>query len=290
MASPVTPALRRVDNLRSAAAIALDWATIAGVTAVSIRLDHIAVYLVAVAIIAGRMQAMWCLAHEATHRGLFKNRAWNDRLSDWLLLHPLLYAGTAEFRGWHMKHHSQFWKDEDPVAQFIRSLGRPGTTGQRIWKLAVQPVLGLSAWEWLVDHASTPRSWLPGLRLWLPVLVLAHYLGALHIVLLYWVVPLVWLFPVFETWSGVCDHYNTLTGTRSTMGIFARVFTHGHNNGYHVTHHNHPGVSWHCLPEGERLLSPDREVATGLAEIVHQIFLRQLPAPYGIGPSDAQES
>lgn len=268
------PHLRRVDGLRSAAAIAFDWSVVLAAAAVSNHLARPDVYLLAIALIAGRMQAMWCLGHEATHGGLLKNRRWNDRISDWLVLYPLLYPRTAVFRGWHMKHHRLYWQDEDPVAQYIRSLGPPGTTRQRVWQLVVRPLLGGDAWAWLCDRLGDPRPWLRALVLWIPALAIAYHLGVLHLVALYWVVPLVWLAPVFESWSGVCDHYNTRTGVRSTLGLFARTFTHGHNNGHHWVHHHHPAVVWHQLPEAERLLAPeDRDVANNLAEILHQIFV-----------------
>jgi fatty acid desaturase len=278
------------DDLRSAAALLGDWALVVLTAWVSIRAARLDVYLLAVWIIAGRQIGLTNLGHEAAHRRLFRNPVWNDRIAQWLAELPLLYT-LSDHRRWHMPHHRHLNGDEDPIAAYYLDAGLTPTSsrGRRLWLIVVKPILGYAGLLMFRGLWEDRRERLPCLLLWVPALGLAAALGGLQVVLLYWAVPLVWMYPVFEWWSGILDHFDAPSGTRNTTGLLALLFTHGHNSGYHWVHHQYPDISWNRLPEGDRLLAPpDRDAAHGLPDIVRQLF-RQPPGSAAQAPIVADQ-
>ncbi len=97
-------------------------------------------------------------------------------------------------------------------------LGPAASRGRRLWLILIKPILGYTGFLFFRGVWEDRRERLPVLKLWIPALLALGALGGLRMLLLYWVVPLVWMFPVFEWWSGVLDHFDTPSGTRNTRG------------------------------------------------------------------------
>jgi fatty acid desaturase len=51
--------------------------------------------------------------HEASHRTLFKDRVWNDRLGNWLGAYPI-WSDVGPYRNYHLVHHSKTGTEGDP--------------------------------------------------------------------------------------------------------------------------------------------------------------------------------
>src|SRR4051812_47779217 len=87
-------ALKRLSALtpwRTAFAIAFDWAVILAAIATSQWCNNILVYLLAVAIIGGRMHGFGVLLHEFAHyRFIDKRKDLSDWVCDLLLSWPIL--------------------------------------------------------------------------------------------------------------------------------------------------------------------------------------------------------
>src|SRR5436190_531289 len=58
---------------------------------------NVPVTLIAIVLIGAGQHQLTGLSHEAAHHILFKNRFWNDLVSDWCCLYPL-YSSTQHYR------------------------------------------------------------------------------------------------------------------------------------------------------------------------------------------------
>ncbi len=99
------------------------------------------------------------------------------------------------------------------------------------------------------------------------MLVLLAWFGALHLLLMYWFVPLfTWMTVIFRVRS-IAEHSaiegraNAYAQTRSTgASVLAHIFVAPKNVNYHIEHHFYPSVPFYRLPELHRVL----DVAVGL--------------------------
>jgi fatty acid desaturase len=111
-------ALSRLEPRRTLAAIAAEWATIAGAIAVASLAGHILVHLAAVVLIGARQHALLVIAHDASHLRLLPVRRWNDWLANILLAWPM-FISVQGFRYFHGPHH--------------RLLGAAGDGNRMLW-------------------------------------------------------------------------------------------------------------------------------------------------------------
>lgn len=72
---------------------------------------NVPITFIAIVLIGAGQHQLTGLAHEASHHILFKNRFWNDLVSDWLCMFPL-FSSTQHYRLQHIAHH-QFVNDPD---------------------------------------------------------------------------------------------------------------------------------------------------------------------------------
>jgi fatty acid desaturase len=72
---------------------------------------NVPVTIVAILLVGAGQHQLSGLAHEAVHHILFKNRFWNDLVSDWFCMFPM-YGATQHYRLQHIAHH-QFVNDPD---------------------------------------------------------------------------------------------------------------------------------------------------------------------------------
>ena len=95
-----------------------------------------------------------------------------------------------------------------------------------IWFL--KPFLGGPTWYYLKSGPDFD-SWSSRLQLvafWVPVLALFIATGTWEFLVVYWMIPLVWSFPIFQYWSEIEEHYNTLSGARSNVSFWDNFFKH----------------------------------------------------------------
>src|SRR5689334_9240395 len=104
MRAPAT--LTRRSGARALAAIAFDWAVVVAAAVVAERSGNVALYVLAVAVIARQMNALFELHHHAIHGNLFPRYPWNARLQ-FLYSLPLGLTLGSE-RADHMEHHRTF--------------------------------------------------------------------------------------------------------------------------------------------------------------------------------------
>lgn len=106
-----------------------DYALIIGSMIIARKIDHIAVYVVALIIIATRQHALALLGHEGAHKLVSKNSMLNECL--WRPLTIWIFGvGSRSYRQFHFAHHSLLSTEKDPEILYkIKS--------QDIWNLPV---------------------------------------------------------------------------------------------------------------------------------------------------------
>jgi fatty acid desaturase len=242
----------RIDDRRAALALALDWAAVAAAIACAARSSSRLVGALAFVVIAGRQVALLNLLHAAAHRSLFRRRAL-VRSIDWLIGAPI-FDSVATYRGPHLEHHEEFARRKPERFAFLHEqlrLPERGPLG-RTWIVFVRPLLGWDALQFFRSCAGAlQRDRRFALRMagfWGAALVAAWSLGALRLLTVYWILPLICLYPVFNLWAEITDHFMVAGDGdgRNQRGLFFSLFLKGHDL-YHQTHHEHPAVPFYRL-------------------------------------------
>lgn len=257
---------------QTVAALTLDWAVIAAAITLSTRFGGVWLYLLAVAIIAGRMHGLGVLVHEAAHFRFLKNRRMAEVIADVFMAWPIM-ATTAGYRQNHLAHHQHTNTDEDP--DWAVKLGtRAYTFPQRGRAIALNLLGYIIAVSSVRDLAhilprvagtkQTVRYRLTRLAFYVGIAALITALGIWKGVLLYWIVPYMTLFLLFLYVRGVAEHFGSmdyneeLGSTRTVIPyLWERCFFAPHNVNYHLEHHLFPGVPFYNLPRLSAALMRD---------------------------------
>ncbi len=102
-----------VDDRRSAWTLAVNWGLVfASMALVAWSANPITI-AVALFVIGGRQLGCAIVMHEASHRSLFSDRTWNDRLGNWLGAYPV-FADVQPYRNYHLVHHAHTGTPADP--------------------------------------------------------------------------------------------------------------------------------------------------------------------------------
>ncbi len=255
-----------------------DWLFIAGAVALALWVDKWWFDIVAIWFI-GYIQ--FCLGeallHEASHYNLFSNRQWHHYLQC-LYAYPF-FQTLKGFQGEHHPHHMDLMGDSDITMQDYRRYGLFEKKPNLVFIWFIKPFLGGPTLYYLksgpdFDTSSSRRQ----LALfWLPVIGFASYLGILDLVFLYWFIPLIWSFPIYQYWSEIEEHYNTRSGARSNLSALDNFFK--HNEGYHWIHHRYPSIPFYKLKEAHHALAPEgTDISRGFLESFIQMNQPQKPA------------
>lgn len=258
----------------SALAIAFNLVAIGGLAYLSYFYLHWGFYFPIVFVIATRMNALIdSLGHDATHFNLFSRKSWN-KATEFIAFIPFFYSFEM-YRKEHSQHHGFLMTDRDPAYQNYKHWGVLKEKPNWFWIWWVRPFLLYDLPSFFVDLFEGLRDdsdfrWKVA-AFWIPLTGLSIWLGFWPLLLLYWVVPLLWLVPVIEYWTEVADHYGIGEDedTRDSRGLFLGRFLRGHNDGYHTMHHRYPKIPWFNLPRATRDFEKLKEVekVSGLGEM-----------------------
>ncbi|MCU1352153.1 MAG: hypothetical protein JWM05_1362 [Acidimicrobiales bacterium] len=250
--------LRRIAAGRNAVTVIGLWASIVGLIAGVVWLDHPLGYAAAFVLMGSVFARLAILGHEAAHRLLFPSKRWNDLVGRWVLSYPGFVPFEA-YRRVHFAHHrDEFGPDEPDLglyqgypitrASWRRKLVRDAT-GQSGWK-SLKPLLkamlsstarpfasrivGCQVVLWAVSWALTGR---------------------------WWLYPLLWLGPWMTVWRvinrlrAIAEHGGMiqskdrrLTTHHVRQTWLARFWMVPYNTGWHLAHHVDMGVPWRNLP------------------------------------------
>jgi fatty acid desaturase len=192
-------------DMVGAALVLHAWLVIAAAMALFARWPNPLTLAVAIMIIGGRQLGLAILMHDAAHGLLFRRRAVNDRIAQWLCAYPVV-TDLHLYRPYHLKHHRLTQQADDPDlplsapfpitrASLRRKILRDltGRTGYQRRKAQLSDALGPSGTPWRERAARLRR------RLGGAALVNAALFSALALAGYWWLYPLLWLLPLM-TW------------------------------------------------------------------------------------------
>lgn len=291
--------LLAIDPLRSWWMIASNWLLIfAAMALVAWRPNPLTV-VVALVVIGARQLGFAVVMHEAAHRTLFKSRAWNDWVGNWLAAYPV-WTDTAPYRAYHLAHHARTGTVEDPdlglvtpfpitPASFRRKVWRDlsGQTGLKqailvykrdmgVSRRRTQREFGMSGGDradvgW---HKIAPVAITNGILLGL--LTVAGY-PALYLL---WVVAWLTTYRLVTRIRSIAEHSvvpeqtDPLRNTRTTRARWwERLLLAPNLVNYHYEHHLMMTVPHHNLPALHRILTergaiPEGCLASGYFEVL----------------------
>jgi fatty acid desaturase len=296
------PAEIRVFGARSdvvgAALVLHAWVVIAAAMALFALWPNPLTLVVAIMIVGGRQLGLAILMHDAAHGLLFRSKAVNDRVAQWLCAYPVV-TDLHLYRPYHLKHHRLTQQPDDPDlvlsapfpitrASLRRKILRDltGQTGYQRRKAQLRDALGPSGTPWR-ERAARLRRRLGGAALVNLALFLALTLAGY-----WWLYPLLWLLPLM-TWyqlvsrirniaehAVVPDNDDPWRNTRTTLaGPLTRLVLAPYRVNYHLEHHLFPFAPCWRLPRLHRHLlaaghGPRMELRRGYGEV-----LRHATAP-----------
>ena len=292
--------LLEISDLRGWLTIALNWGIVWLAFWLVAAAPNPVTIVLALFLIGTRQLGMAIVMHEAAHRTMFRSRALNDRVGNWLAAYPV-WADVVPYRAYHLQHHAKTGSAEDPdlglvtpfpitreslrrkiwrdlsgqtgwkqfVAVLKRDLGL-GSRGARRNEPADEMALSLSrgerrdaGWQKILPVAVTNAALLA-------ILALA---GHAELYLL-WVIAWFTTYRLVTRLRSIAEHAVTaddddpLRNTRTTIARpWERLFIAPNRVNYHLEHHLLMTVPHYNLPRMHRLLR-DRGALDG-AEVAY---------------------
>lgn len=248
--------LRKIPDVRSAAAVLVVCAEPILIVWAAIQLAHPLAYAVAF-LLMGRQYARFAsLGHEAVHRTLFTNKKLNDWVGRWILSYPS-WVPFELYRRAHIDHHRDEMGPKEPdkalyrnypvtKASFRRKLVRDAT-GQTGWKL----LKGLLRAAWKRKPTAIR---IVGCQL----LIICFFAGIERpeLYVLLWLLPHLTVWRVINRLRSVAEHGGLMQSPdrrQTTHDVrqshLASFWLVPFNIGYHLAHHVDMGVPNWNLPE-----------------------------------------
>lgn len=281
-------ALMRPQGALSLLYLALQYAIWAAAAALSFWLDHWLAYILACWIIGGRMVALAeVLGHDSVHYNLFRKREWN-RWLEFLWFAPV-FENWNSYREVHNNHHRGLLSPIDPAWQDYRRWGLHERSWNPVWVWFIRPWLFFDTLYLiqevirglLQDSAYRWRT----LGYWLIVGIVCWSMGALDLLVYYWIIPALWTYPALIFYGEVGEHFGVRRGqSRITLGLLEYLFISPHNDRYHAIHHQYPRIPCYRLRQAAALLGnpKDAEISNGFLDLYRKVSAqarRQSAAP-----------
>lgn len=259
-------------DLRTMAALLLEWLCILVTLRLALYLADWSFYLLAMLIIAARQHALFILYHDATHYLLTRQRTANDFLINLAIGVPGLVP-VELYRPLHLEHHRHTGSAQDPERLFLyhqqpwqfRPLSTQALARQLLGDLLLLNTLrNLRAYQ-AAGGAAPPltRPLVAAAVSWLMLLgVLAWQCSASDLALLavLWFVPLVTLGALLQKIRSIAEHSGGPGVTPGwqewtyawRVGWLGRFFIWPYHINLHLQHHRTASIPWHALPGAVR--------------------------------------
>jgi fatty acid desaturase len=258
-------------DIRSGLSLALDWGLIGASFALVAAWPNPLTVLVALVIIGTRQLGFAILMHDAAHRALFRNRALNDWVGNWLCAYPV-WTDVAPYRPYHLQHHAKNYTAEDPDLGLVRpfpitraSLRRKivrdltGQTGWKRVKATVKRDLGLSQGRQSRTFGGVKN--LRGVAITNAVLFALLWLCGHPALFLLWIGAWMTTFQLVTRIRAIAEHAlapdpaDPLRNTRTTLATWwERLLIAPNRVNYHLEHHLLMTVPHYNLPRLHALL------------------------------------
>jgi len=239
------------------------WGTIALAVAAFALWPNPLTFVLAVLVIGSRQLGLAILMHEAAHNALFRTRAINEFVGEWLCGRPIL-AELGAYRHYHLTHHRFTQTDKDPDlvlsskfpttrASLMRKFARDLTGQTGVKQLAGQIAMSLRmagdddairAANSDFAQAFKARDLWKSLPVFVAVIVLMGLAGQWWYGLAFWLLPFLTWFQFVLRVRNIAEHgateqsENPLQNVRTTRaGPLARLFVAPYWVNYHLEHH-----------------------------------------------------
>jgi len=276
--------------------LASAWAVIGIAIGIAIYTDNVVVSAVCIFIVATRQNLLALLVHEQTH-SLGLNWKFGDAVANIFTAYPLLAVSVEGYTDIHLRHHRSYFTAEDP--DFIRKSGPDWTFPTSIGSLVglfAQDLTGISFVRFILAHknkstdieASFIRRKNPSPKWLKPVylLVVATCLTLMHgwaYFVLYWLLPLVTIFPAIVRWGAICEHSYGEEGAsvEETSPVIlptlaSRIILPNLNFTLHAYHHFFPRVPFANLPKVHEIFVRENLVQADQVFLGHADYLRYI--------------
>jgi fatty acid desaturase len=249
------------------------WAVSIAMIVLAIHVHQIWMSVLAIVIIATRFNILALLVHEQVHFLGLRGR-YGDWIANALAAYPLIGVTVEDYAGVHLAHHKFFFTEKDP--DFLRKSGVewnfPMPTLQ-LAKLFLTDLLGLTFIKLVLGKRPgeghgfarphpTPKWMRPAY--FLVAAALLTYFGIWTAFLIYWLLPLVTIFPAIVRLGAITEHIYDLPSATvvdaSPLMLqtwWEKLLLPNLNFTLHPYHHYYPGVAHNNLPK------------------VHEIFRRE---------------
>ncbi|VVD88843.1 fatty acid desaturase family protein [Pandoraea capi] len=275
--SALRPLYKR-SNLRGLFSIVVDYLWIGMACALTLCV-HPLLYPLSLLIIGARQRALASLFHDAAHRTLFKTKSLNSSLSRVLCGWPILQSLSAYHQS-HVREHHPCLGDprRDPDLREMKNAGvYEIPQGRDFFR---KFVLGSLCGHWTLRYARSlilnrlsisPRrgdlkveSWCL-LSFHAALITLCFLFDSLGILVLFWWLPLLVVFPVIGWLSELSEHYPFMdagskwrfSARNRYAGWLECLFIGMHGDSLHLTHHLLPGIPHWNLATATEILRMD---------------------------------
>lgn len=236
-------------------------------------------FLLAVILIGSRQLGLAILMHEAAHSALFKTRAVNEWVGEWLCGRPIL-ADMREYRTYHLLHHRHTQTEQDPdlklskpfpttraslFRKFLRDI-----TGRTGLKLRAQQIMFSLKMAGEVEEEPSSQdlsqafagsALLRALIVNLAIFAAMWTVGAWWWWFAFWALPLLTWFQLVLRVRNIAEHGavefsdNPLRNVRTTKaGFLTSLILAPYWVNYHLEHHLIMHVPCHNLPKLHALM------------------------------------
>jgi fatty acid desaturase len=270
------------------------WAVIISAIALAVYIDSIWASILAIVIIATRLNILALLVHDQVHSLGFRGQ-YGDLIVNLLAAFPLgiTVAGYAQV---HLSHHKYFFTEKDP--DHLRKSGVDWAfpmSKARLTKILLSDILGLSFVKLLkgkrlknedVFKRSNPSPEWARPAFYLLLAALITYMGAWHIFLIYWILPFTTIFSVIVRLGAITEHVYNLHGAsvvESSPIILLRwwekLLLPNLNFTLHPYHHFFPGVAYCNLPKIHKIYQQEKLVNNSNIFYGYLAYLKFLQSP-----------
>lgn len=240
----------------------LEWTWIFMCIAAAVGIDHWAVSLACMVLIATRQHALLILMHEFSHYQFSRKHAgWNDLLGDLFTAFPF-FITVHGFRRNHMLHHKHAWTAQDP--NYLAAIQKPRYQFPKPYLQVVLEILkhciGFYTLAELKRYTinagmavSLPRRVHIHRLIFVLVLVMAiSWFGQWKTVLLYWLIPMATFLMAILYLRDLGEHFGlpkqSFASARTVhAGWFDRLLIAQNGVNFHADHHRYPSVPFFRL-------------------------------------------
>jgi len=260
-------------NFKGAIALTIDWLTISISIFIATTLDSVLVSLGLIVIIGIKQYALGeVLCHEASHNNLFKTKSYNKNFE--LLFAIPFFRTVSDYRIEHFPHHKNLGKKEDLLCESYKQYNLDKIPRGKIFffQWFFKPLLGWGTYYWIVNEFKYINVKENGLSILINIflIIFSASFGFLKEVLIFWYLPLIWIYPAMHYWQEIEDHYCTSGIARNSMGLLRNSLT--HNTGYHYTHHIRPSIPFFNLKKAHEINRSCQDTSSGFFDSFFKIL------------------